>query len=132
MKQNLLLITFFFSSLFALAQTQQEMNTDAAQKYKLSDKELNLVYQKILLEYKSDSEFIKKLKVTQNLWIKFRDAEVVARFPNKEPNYYGSFHSVCHYDYLAELTDKRINDLKVWIIGMQEGNVCSGSVKVKD
>ncbi len=41
----------------------------------IADTELNEVYNKILKEYKSDKVFICSLKESQNLWIKYRDAE---------------------------------------------------------
>jgi hypothetical protein len=33
--------------------------------------------------------------------------------------------------YLTELTQDRIKALQVWIDGVQEGDMCSGTVRVK-
>ena len=61
MKQILFtLITFFGLTILnqTFGQTQLEMNQEEQSKYLKADKELNLFYNKILKEYKSDSECI--------------------------------------------------------------------------
>ncbi len=115
----------------SFSQTQLEMNTQAGANYEKADKELNSSYTKILKEYKSDTAFIKNLKASQNIWIKFRDAEMKMKYPDREPGYYGSIQPVCWYNYLEELTKKRIKELKTWLTGIEEGDSCSGSVKTK-
>ena len=115
----------------SFSQTQLEMNTQAGANYEKADKELNSSYTKILKEYKSDTAFIKNLKASQNIWIKFRDAEMKMKYPDREPGYYGSIQPVCWYNYLEELTKKRTKELKTWLTGIEEGDSCSGSVKTK-
>lgn len=114
-----------------LGQTQLEMNQEANNKYINSDKELNLVYNKILMEYKSDIEFIKNFKNAQKIWIQFRDAEMKSKYPDRETGYYGSIQPMCWSIYLSELTEERTKKLKVWLNGIDEGDACSGSVKTK-
>ena len=128
----ILVIILCISTNFSFAQTQFEMNKEAGGNYLKADKELNLIYNKILREYKSDTEFIKNLKASQIIWIKFRDSEMKVKFPEREVGYYGSIQPVCRYSYLEKLTKIRINDLKVWLTGIEEGDVCSGSVKTKE
>ena len=60
----------------SFSQSQMEMNQSASNNYLKADRELNRVYKQILTDYKNDSTFIKKLKVSQRLWIRFRDAEL--------------------------------------------------------
>ena len=60
----------------SFSQSQMEMNQNASNNYLKADRELNRVYKQILTDYKNDSTFIKKLKVSQRLWIRFRDAEL--------------------------------------------------------
>lgn len=115
----------------ALAQTQLDINDSTEAAFNKADKELNKVYQNILSEYKSDSEFIKNLKASQRIWIKFRDTEVLMKYPERENGYYGSIHSMCVSDYREKLTKDRIKTLKVWLEGVEEGNPCSGTVKTK-
>jgi hypothetical protein len=52
------------------------------------------------------------------------------KFPaeNKQ-TVYGSVYPMCVSFFLKELTEERIEKLNVWINGIEEGNVCSGSVK---
>ncbi len=128
---NRILILLFLSFNFcAFGQTQHEMHKDANNRYKKSDNELNKVYQKILTEYKSDSIFINRLKKTQKIWIAYKDAELEMKFPaeNKQAQY-GSVYPMCVSLFLKELTDERTKKLRVWLNGIEEGDMCSGSVK---
>ena len=125
-----ILICFSFS--IGFAQTQLEMNQQANDSYKKVNKELNEIYKQILIEYKTDTVFVKNLKSSQRIWITFRDAELKVKYPERETEYYGSIHPVCVANYLEKLTRERINTLKVWITGIEEGDCCSGSVKMKN
>ena len=130
MRNYLILLFLFLSTNFCFAQTQLEMNDQARENYQKIDTELNSVYTKILKEYKSDTTFIKNLKIAQNIWLKFRDAEMKMKYPDREPGYYGSIQPVCWYNYLEKLTKKRTEELKIWLTGIKEGDSCSGSVKM--
>lgn len=112
-------------------QTQLEMNTDAANEYKKADAELNSVYKQILKKYASDTAFIKNLKAAQRLWIQFRDAEMKMKYP-ADRSEYGSVFPMCYSLYMTELTNTRTATLKIWLEGIEEGDVCSGSVQVKE
>jgi uncharacterized protein YecT (DUF1311 family) len=112
-------------------QTQLEMNQEEQSKQLKADKELNVVYNKVLKEYKNDPEFIKSFKNAQRIWIQFRDAEMKSRYPDRKQGYYGSIQPMCWSNYLTELTDERTKKLKMWLIGIDEGDACSGSIKKK-
>jgi len=128
----ILAILICFSCSIGFAQTQLEMNQQANDSYKKVNKELNEIYKQILIEYKTDTVFVKNLKSSQRIWITFRDAELKVKYPERETEYYGSIHPVCVANYLEKLTRERINTLKVWITGIEEGDCCSGSVKMKN
>ena len=128
----LLTILIAIISLSGFSQTQLEMNNEASDSYKKADKELNAVYKAILNEYKSDTIFVKNLKASQKIWIAFRDAELRVKYPETEPGYYGSVYSLCVSSYLEKLTRERIKTLQQWIDGIEEGDVCSGSIKIKN
>jgi len=115
-----------------MGQTQLEINENASADFQKADKELNSAYKKILKEYSTDLAFIKNLKIAQNLWIKFRDAEVNMKYPQREPGYYGSIQPTCWSMYMTELTQKRTKELKIWLTGIPEGDACTGSVKMKN
>ena len=121
----------FLTLTVSFGQTQNDMNQNEYNFYKKAEKEINSVYQKILKEYSSDPEFIKNLKAAQRLWIQFRDADVKAKYPNKPQGYYGSVYPMCVSSYMTQLTNDRIKTLRVWLTGIEEGDVCSGSVKTQ-
>lgn len=126
-------LILIISSNFCFGQTQLEMNQEADENYKKADKELNVVYNKILKSYQTDANFISKLKAAQNAWIKFRDAEMDALFPEEQKRlYYGSVFPMCWSMALTSLTKERIEKLKIWLTGIEEGDMCSGSVKIKE
>jgi uncharacterized protein YecT (DUF1311 family) len=125
----ILSLVFCFFCFFGFSQTQAELNTMQYDSYKKTDKKLNEVYQAILKEYKSDTEFIKNLRASQRIWITFRDAEVKVKFPDREDGYYGSIHPLCVSLYLQDLTQDRISTLNLWLKGSEEGDGCSGSIK---
>lgn len=129
MKKLKIFITLIFS-LNCIAQTQSEINNEAYLDFKKSDEKLNQVYKTILFKYKSDYVFLKSLKKSQRLWIQFRDAEMEMKYPNYKNRRYGSIHPTCRSLYLKELTDTRIKTLNEWVCGIEEGNVCAGSVKI--
>ena len=124
-------IILIFSTSFCFSQTQTEMNETAYKNYEQADKELNVTYQKILKEYKADTAFIKNLKTAQRIWVQFRDAELKAMYPDREPGYYGTIQPLCKYDYLENFTTERTKKLKMWLDGAGEGDMCSGSIKDK-
>jgi len=131
-KLSIILTIFLTSSIFCYSQTQLELNTEAFNNYKKADTKLNQVYSQILKEYKSDVVFIKNLKNSQRLWIQFRDAEMKAKYPDREDGYYGSIFPLCWNLYLKELTEERIKKLNIWLVGIPEGDACNGSVKLKE
>jgi len=113
------------------AMTQYEMNTCAALAYEEADTRLNEVYKGILKSYKSDTAFIRDLKIAEELWIKLRDAELKMKFPDRPVGWYGSVQPMCETMYLTDLTKERIKFLQEWLDGIEEGDACRGSVKMK-
>jgi uncharacterized protein YecT (DUF1311 family) len=128
-----LLTGFFLLTAFAgFSQTQSELNATEHKKYLQAEKELNTYYQKILKAYRQDSAFIKNLKTSQRIWIEFRKAEVKMKYPDRSRGEYGSVLPMCWSIYLTQLTNERIHTLKQWLEGIEEGDVCAGSVKMKN
>jgi uncharacterized protein YecT (DUF1311 family) len=124
-------VTFCLTIAFCFGQSQSDLNEEAAKNYQKADKELNSTYQEILKEYHEDTIFIKNLQAAQKIWIQFRDAEMKAKYPDREVGYYGSVQPMCWSMYMTDLTNDRTKDLKVWLSGIEEGDVCTGSVKIK-
>ena len=114
----------------SIAQTQTDLNRGASTSFTKADQKLNVLYNRILNEYKPDTLFTQSLKASQRIWIKFRDAELKMMYPYTEG--LGSIQPMCEGNYLEKLTNERIKTLQQWITGTQEGDACSGSIKVKD
>ena len=127
----IIMLPILFSTSKAFGQNQANLNQITGSGYQKADAELNSIYKQIVKQYASDTSFISHLKASQRLWIKFRDAELLMKYPPRETDYYGSAQSSCEANYLEQLTRDRIKTLKVWIDGIEEGDLCSGSVKNK-
>ena len=111
------------------AQSQTAMNINAYSDFKKADMELNAVYQKILKSYSRETTFIKNFRNAQRLWIQLRDAELAAKYPNSGT--YGSVGPMCESIYLERVTKDRIEFLNIWVTGIEEGEVCLGSARMK-
>jgi uncharacterized protein YecT (DUF1311 family) len=109
------------------AQTQTDLNKSAGNDSANAERELNETYQGILKKYANDPAFIGRLRTAQRAWLKFRDAQLQMRFPPS--NEAGSVAPMCYASYKAELTQARTRQLKVWLDGIEEGDVCAGSIK---
>lgn len=113
------------------AETQLDLNKCGEQDFKTADAELNRVYREILSRYENDSVFLEKLRTSQRHWIKQRDADLALKYPHAdEPRYYGSIFPMCYAAFKADLTMRRVVFLKQWLLGVEEGDGCSGSQKI--
>ena len=105
--------------------TQSEMNSCEFAQYAKVDAELNSVYLKLMAKYKSDDEFVKRLKIAQESWLKFRDADLASLYyQENKPGAYGSVHPMCKALELIRLTNERVKELKE-MLNPEEGDVCA-------
>jgi uncharacterized protein YecT (DUF1311 family) len=105
--------------------TQSEMNSCEFAQYAKVDAELNSIYGKLIAKYKSDDEFLKKLKIAQESWLKFRDADLASLYHQEnKPGAYGSVHPMCKAMELIRLTNERAKELKE-MLNPEEGDVCA-------
>jgi uncharacterized protein YecT (DUF1311 family) len=111
-------------------QTQMQLNKEACEDYKKANLEMNHAYQTILRDYNSDRTFIAALRKAQLAWIRYRDAHVESIFPG-DASEYGSINPMCRCMQLATITRERTRILNQWVEGLEEGDVCAGSVKTK-
>lgn len=120
-------------TLSSFSQTPTEINQIENEEYMKADANLNRVYKQILSDYKTNSKFIEKLRSSQRLWIKFRDAELEMKFPEEDKRLnYGSMYPMCATNYLAELTKQRTTTLKKWLKPTTEGESCNGSLMYRE
>ena len=123
-------LAIMLSCTVALAQSQEKLNDEACSEFQKADEEMNSIYKQILIQYKDDSIFIEKLKVAQRAWLLFRDAHLESLYPEEDKLlYYGSVYPMCRCIILAGLTRKRTEELKLWLTGIEEGEVCGGSIR---
>ncbi len=111
-------------------QTQLQLNEQACGEYKKADAEMNRVYELIRRDYRGDRLFLAALRKAQLAWIRYRDAHVESIFPG-DRSQYGSINPMCRCGELAEMTKARTTILNRWVEGIEEGDVCAGSVKTK-
>jgi uncharacterized protein YecT (DUF1311 family) len=107
-----------------LSQTQREMNEDAFAGLERAEVELTRVYQKALKWAESDPVLVNNLRKAQRAWIVFRDAHLEAIFP-AEKRY--SARSMAAAIVQTELTEARIEQLKGWAEGIEEGDITAGT-----
>lgn len=112
------------------AQTQLQLNKQACDDYKKADVEMNGAYQAILREYRGEPSFVTALRKAQLAWIRYRDAQVESIYPG-DARQYGSVNPMCRCNQLASITRERTKLLNQWVGGLEEGDVCAGSVKTK-
>jgi uncharacterized protein YecT (DUF1311 family) len=90
------------------AQSQQEMNAEAAESFKKADKELNEIYAKVLANL--DEEAKENLKKSQRAWVAWRDAEAAFRADAEARG--GSMWPLIHEGVRGRLTKERVKSLK--------------------
>lgn len=112
------------------AQSQGELNDCAGGKATHADQKLNQTYQAVLKKYADKTLFIDRLRKAQRAWVTFRDAQLEMKYPPGEAA--GSVEPMCVSLYKAELTEQRSNELRQWLTGMEEGDVCCGSIKTPE
>ena len=112
--------------------TQTEMNICHCNELKKADNAMNNIYQRVLSKYKDDKVFISKFKNAQRKWIALRDADLQALYPSEEPGEYGSVNPMCRCIILLNMTKERIKWISQWDLGVSEGDVCSGSIKINE
>jgi len=107
------------------ATTQAEMDACASQDFHNADAEMNRVYQQILKKYAARPTFVRRLKLAQEAWIKFRDAHMNALYYDPEDaEDSGSVYPMCKEMEATRLTTERTAALKRILGPQQEGEVC--------
>jgi uncharacterized protein YecT (DUF1311 family) len=129
MKKLLTILLLGLSTSITYAQSQREMTQESDKSYKKADKELTLVINKIAAKYAKNTVFIKALRESQSLWIKFRSAEINMMFPGANgPKFYGSAYPMCANLVAEGITKKRITQLNKWLKPASDEDICTGSI----
>lgn len=109
-------------------QSQVGLNQCAGIGAKAADDELNRVYAQVLAANAADTAFVTRFKAAQRAWLAFRDAQIAARFP--DPRNAGSVLPMCQSSEYELLTRDRVKQLRQWLDGTEEGDVCAGSYPI--
>ena len=105
----------------AVAQSQMELNAQAASDLQKSDAQLNAVYNKLRAKISDAGK--QKLQAAQQSWLRFRDQECEFETMGTIG---GSIHSMMVAGCLTRLTDQRIKDLDR-LLNCKEGDLsCAG------
>lgn len=93
------------------AQSQQEMNEEAAGEFERADAALNKIYKRFVKEL--DAEATGKLKAAQRAWVQFRDAEseLAADIDARG----GSMAPLIYFGKRTELTVTRAKELEAML-----------------
>ena len=117
-------------SCMANAQTQLEINQCAGINLLAARRTLESVLEKIRHAYTSASpEFLTKLDVSQKAWQESVKADMELKYPLEDKRLqYGSVYPMCASGFESRLVLARIEFLREWLNGHEDGDVCSGSI----
>ena len=119
------IVVFIFNSCIGLTQSETPAQN------LITNQSLDSVMTIIETDYHTDQEFLIKLKSSQIKWSESVLADLDMRFPISDKTEYGSVYPTCYKFEIDKAIATRIEFLNEWIEGVQEGNVCAGSVRVK-
>lgn len=97
-----------------------------------AEMEMNALYAIMLDKVRGDADTVRKIRKAQEAWRAFRAAHAEAVFPKADTQAgaraeYGSSFPMCWAAVNMELTEQRIAQLREWVDGIPEGDVCAGS-----
>ncbi|MFD2160078.1 lysozyme inhibitor LprI family protein [Rubritalea tangerina] len=112
-----------------MAQSQREMNEEAAAYYQEADKKLNAAYKAVMASYGADEGKKEALREAQRSWLKFTEQHLKTVFyiPKGENprSYFGSMHAMNYAYEKGDLYYQRAVQLNK-MIGIFEEEGCSG------
>ena len=111
---------------FAKATTQAEITACAGQALDKADAELNQVYQELLKKHAANRNFIKRLRLAQEAWLKFRHAHIESLYPSSDVDQLraeGTVYPMCKAMEITRLTTERTRTLKN-MLSPREGDAC--------
>lgn len=113
MKKTISILFLLFSTfIFSQSATGED---ELYAGYKKADKELNLVYNKIIKKLNETDK--KSLIESQRAWIKFRDLN--CKFISQDPGDGGGpYENKMKLDCLIQATEQRTKELKNWAEGI--------------
>jgi uncharacterized protein YecT (DUF1311 family) len=109
--------------------SQMGMNECASRRATEAEGEMFEALRQIRLRYAKDALFLAALEQAQSEWLRFRNAEMAALFPEPvKPVAYGSMYNMCAAMQRRRLIQLRTAQLRLWLDGEPETRGCSGSL----
>lgn len=113
------------------AQSQMEMTAEACRGMKAADAALNATWAAIVKRLRDEPKTFARLKTAQKAWLAFRDAHLTALYEPDDPALAGTARGMCECLEQEVLTRRRVEQLKTWAEGVEEGDVCVGNRPVR-
>ncbi|WP_319469515.1 lysozyme inhibitor LprI family protein [uncultured Pseudodesulfovibrio sp.] len=96
------------------------------------DQEMAATLDMIKVEYADYPLFLTRLEEAQLAWEAYRDAFLLSLYPEPDVRLkYGRVFDACWCSNYTAKTKERIKELQRWLDKVEEGDVCSGSVRFK-
>lgn len=107
MRRILVVLSLIVPIALSFAQTKDESRVY----FENSDRQLNDIYQRLVDAKKEDKLYIENLKISQQAWLKLRDAQLTLMYPDHSSIEKPDLLSSSELKYLAYLTDERVDVL---------------------
>jgi uncharacterized protein YecT (DUF1311 family) len=114
------------------AQTQTELNADACAALSQAEQKMRETYSRVVERMRDDHVFVAKLGRAQEAWNAYVDASLDAIYPAEDKrSEYGTMFPMCSCRRAMSYVQDRIKQLEVWLVGVEQGETCTGSVPVR-
>ena len=123
---------FDLEECYETAITQVAMNACSRMELTIAETELEAVFEKISEIYSDDQIVLEKLKISQDAWEALREANMDLRFPREYRGDYGSVFPLCWVSVSAAQVRERVEFLRLWVGGFEEGDACAGTAHAKN
>jgi len=119
--------------------SQADMNNEVYENLQRAEKRMQTILDSIQMLYnqagvfsepKLKDIFFKSLEFSQKQWELYAEGMVELKYPKEEEG--GSSTGMSIARYKQELVNQRIRDLNPWLMGIPQGDVGSGTVRVLD
>ncbi len=133
MKKRIFIISaFILSSVTLLAQTQMEMNQSSYTEFKKTETSREKTISKIKTLYSDNAKFLIAFSEAEKSWEKYRDSYLEMMFPGEnKKELYGSVYPMIYSQQKTRVTRQHIEELQIWLIGIEEGDMGWGSVMLE-
>ena len=91
------------------------------------DFKMNALYKEVIEDYQDNNLFLKRWRTAQVDWIQYRDSYARSIWP-KDKSEYGENYVDCKCALLRDLTEERVEQIRMWLVGNRRFEDCGGSM----